>query len=133
MKTRPRVGDLQTEENAELTTTNKEKAEVLCKFFSDVFTREYLINVPTFEEHQGIDNLEDINFTVDDVEKTLENLKIGKSPGPDDIHPRVLKDLAKELKMPLFIIFRKSLDTGILPKSRKLQMYHQYSRKTVGI
>ena len=115
MKTRPRIGDLQTEENAELTTTDKEKAEVLCKFFSDVFIREDLINVPTFEEHQGIDNLDDINFTADDVEKKLENLKIGKSPGPDGIHPRVLKELAKELKMPLFIIFRKSLDTGILP------------------
>ena len=120
MKTRPRIGDLQTEENAELTTTDKEKAEVLCKFFSDVFTREDLINVPTFEEHQGIDNLDDINFTADDVEKKLENLKIGKSPGPDGIHPRVLKELAKELKMPLFIIFRKSLDTGILPKVWKI-------------
>ena len=63
MKTKPRVADLQTEENAELTTTDEEKAEVLCKFFSDVFTREDLINVPTVE-HQGIDNLEDINFTV---------------------------------------------------------------------
>ena len=42
MKIRPRVGDLQTEENAELTTTDKEKAEVMCKFFSDVFIREDL-------------------------------------------------------------------------------------------
>ena len=50
----------------------------------------------------------------------MENLKIGKSPGPDGIHPRVLKELAKELKMPLFIIFRKSLDTGILPKVWKI-------------
>ena len=108
MKTRPRVADLQTEENAELTTTDKEKAGVLCKFFSDVFTRENLINASTVEEHQGIDNLEDINFTV-------ENLKIGKSPGPDGIHTRVLKELAKELEMPLYIIFRKSLDTGIIP------------------
>ena len=73
--------------------------------------------MPTFE---GIENLDDINFTADDVEKKLENLKIGKSPGPDGIHPRVLKELAKELKMPLFIIFRKSLDTGILPKVWKI-------------
>ena len=77
IKTRPRVADLQTEENAELTTTDKEKAEVLCKFFSDVFTREDLKNVPTFEEHQGIGNLDYINFTADDVEKKLENLKSG--------------------------------------------------------
>ena len=76
--------------------------------------------MPTFEEHQGIDNLDDINFTADDVEKKLENLKIGKSPGPDGIHPRVLKELAKELKMPLFIIFRKSLDTGVLPEVWKI-------------
>ena len=76
--------------------------------------------MPTFEEHQGIDNLDDINFTADYVEKKLENIKTGKSPGSDGIHPRVLKELAKELKMPLFIIFRKSLDTGILPKVWKI-------------
>ena len=85
--------------------------------------------MPTFEEHQGIDNLDDINFTADDVEKKLENLKIGKSPGPDGIHPRVLKELAKELKMPLFIIFRKSLDTGILPKVWKIANVSPISKK----
>ena len=93
----------------------------MCKFFSDVFTREDLINVPTVEEHQGIDNLEDINFTIDNVKKKLENLKIGKSPGPGGIHPRVLKELTKELKMPLYITFRKSLDTGIVPKVWKTE------------
>ena len=132
MKTRPRVADLQTEENGELTTTDKEKAEVLVNYSVMFFTREDLINVLTVEEHQGIDNLEDINFTVDDVEKKLKNIKIRISPGPDGIHPRVLKKLAKELKMPLYIIFRKSLYTGDT-KFKNLRMYRQYSRKVVGI
>jgi hypothetical protein len=34
------------------------------------------------------------------VLKQLNSLKIDKSPGPDELHPRLLKELAKSLTKP---------------------------------
>ena len=42
-----------------------------------------------------------------------------KSPGPDKIYSRVLKELHEELTEPLTIIFKKSLQEGILPGNWK--------------
>ena len=44
---------------------------------------------------------------------------------------RPVKELAKELKMPLFIIFRKSLDTGILLKVWKIANVSSRRRRWV--
>jgi hypothetical protein len=38
------------------------------------------------------------------VLKQLNSLKIDKSPGPDELHPRLLKELAKSLAKPLSIL-----------------------------
>ena len=35
-----------------------------------------------------------------------------KSPGPDELHPRVIKELAEELSEPVSIIFAKSWKMG---------------------
>jgi hypothetical protein len=43
------------------------------------------------------------------VLKQLNSLKIDKSPGPDELHPRLLKELAKSLTKPFGIIFNQSL------------------------
>ena len=60
--------------------------------------------------------LTDVSFTCEDVVKLLQGLKPDKSPGPDMIHPCVLKERAYELAYPLFRLFRKSLDEGNVPK-----------------
>ena len=57
----------------------------------------------------------DIHFKIEDVEKRLKNLKQDKAPGPDGIHPKILKECAVELARPIYRIFRKSLDEGKLP------------------
>ena len=51
--------------------------------------------------------------------KTLQNLKINKSPGPDGLHPAFLKELAPQLSKPLTIIFNNSMKTGKLPTDWK--------------
>ena len=53
-------------------------------------------------------------FSVLDVLR-LPNLNSNKSPGPDNIHPRVLSECAEELAVPLYILFRKSLTEGKVP------------------
>ena len=45
----------------------------------------------------------------------LLNVNPNKSPGPDGIHPKALKELAELLANPLTIIFNTSIQTGIVP------------------
>jgi hypothetical protein len=47
------------------------------------------------------------------------SLKIDKSPGPDELHPRLLKELAKSLTKPLCIIFDQSLRLKMIPMEWK--------------
>ena len=47
--------------------------------------------------------------------QVLSNLKTSKSPGPDGVHPRLLKELSRELSQPLLILFNKTLNEGNIP------------------
>jgi len=42
------------------------------------------------------------------------------SKGPDDIHPSVLRNCAQAAALPLTIIYKKSLEEGILPRHWKM-------------
>ena len=49
------------------------------------------------------------------VNKKLKALKTNKSPGPDSIHPRVLKELSDALTKPLTLLFRASAEQESIP------------------
>ena len=53
------------------------------------------------------------------VDKLLTGLNPNKVQGPDEISPRLLKELHTEIAPILTIIFQRSLDTGIVPKDWK--------------
>ena len=54
------------------------------------------------------------------VTKLLKGLNPSKALGPDELHPRVLKELATELGLVFAHLFQKSLDTGEIPKEWSL-------------
>ncbi|XP_073516627.1 uncharacterized protein [Phyllobates terribilis] len=90
------------------------KANLLNSFFSTVFTKENNLS----EEMQSDKVNPPLNIThltQEKVQKRLNNIKIDKSPGPDDIHPRVLKELSNVIDRPLYLIFKHSLWTGTVP------------------
>jgi hypothetical protein len=61
------------------------------------------------------ETMHDIQITEEQVTKLLKNLNPHKAPGPDNITPRVLKELATHISPILTIIFRESYNTGEMP------------------
>ena len=60
--------------------------------------------------------MNDIAVSKDRVIKLLKGLNPSKALGPDELHPRVLKELATELGPVFAHLFQQSIDTGEIPK-----------------
>ena len=112
-KTRDGIGDLKKDDDT-LVTDNIDKADVLNNFFSSVFVKSDDFDEDRLENDIG-SRLDDINITLEEVEKVLNGLKPDKSPGPDNLHPKVLYESRKEICVPLFMIFNQSIQEGNIP------------------
>ena len=64
--------------------------------------------------------MHDIVVTKEGVTKLLKGLNPSKALGPDELHPRVLKELAMELGPVFAHLFQQSIDTGEIPKEWSL-------------
>jgi hypothetical protein len=105
------------------TSDNKEKANIIADFFTSVFTiepEEEGEEVPTLEEKNIQQPLEDLNIETTKIKKLLDKLKPDKSPGLDGLHPRFLKELSESLAVPLRILFTKSIQQKQIPKDWKM-------------
>jgi len=104
------------ETNGNFTKTDQETASVLCDNFGNTFVREPQLNKTIAEDDEE-------NFHVQVAEaqvlKALHRLKPDKSPGPDNLHPMLLRETAGCITVLLTVIYRKSVEEGTVPDGWK--------------
>ena len=97
----------------------KEISKELNKYFLSVFSQEEsdreLEPLQIFRGQEA-DKLSDIIICREVISREIYRLKKTKFPGPDNIFPKILKECREELVEPIVMIFRKSLDTGVVPR-----------------
>ena len=108
-----------TDDQGEKCTTsdNEQIANILNDQFSLVFNRNVAENTSSsYTYTSGSNDMEALQFNVQDIAKRLNNLNCYKSAGPDCIHPKILKELGDVIAVPLKLIFKCSFATKSLPE-----------------
>ena len=136
LKTRSGIPDLVVEDDEDepkYTKNDQEKTETFLRNFSSVFTIEPTDEMPHFDKRLYTNELNDINITENTVITKLNKLKTNKSPGPDKLHPRVLREVSDVIAKPLTIIFKNSIENKELPlewKHANVSAIHKKGNKT---
>ena len=102
-------------------TKGKEMADALNIYFSSVFTLEDKNNVPVHEPLLA-DNVEcptNMLITLAMIVTKINKQKDKTSPWIDGITPKLLKEIAEEISVPLAIIFNFSIREGTIPHKWK--------------
>ena len=102
----------------EVTTDRIEIANVLNTKFKSVFVKETNFQMPSFPR-QTDSVLSSCAITIEDVREKLAKLDGSKAMGPDEVHPRILKESANSLALPMMLIFRESVNTATVPQAWK--------------
>ena len=106
-------------ENGDLTGNDTETANLLQKFFLSTFTHEDETTTPELPLKIVESQMEDLTITRQEVCNLMKSLKEDKSPGVDNVHPKVLSRCHETLSHPLQLIFSQSLLEGKLPQQWK--------------
>ena len=105
-----------------------QQATVLNQQFESVFSKPKALSLKILAElelwFQGrtpknVNGVPEITITNKGVEGLLKDLNPNKASGPDEISPRLLKELHHEITPSFTKIYRSSLSTGIVPDDWK--------------
>ena len=94
--------------------------EQYCKVFSSPKeTLKSAEEIFTQQNVQGYEGLYDIEFSTDDLVEAISEISPSAAAGPDRFPAILLKECRSVLAVPLYMIWRKSLDTGKIPQALK--------------
>lgn len=117
--------------NGELASSDIEKAGVLNECFASVFIGGQASHV--CQDHEPLGEGVGSGFcptvTVEQVQVLLMKMNAYKSMGSDDIHPRVLKEMADVVAEPLSIIFENHGWLVKSPVTGKRETFLPFLRK----
>jgi hypothetical protein len=109
----PKLDSL-VDKNGRVVRTSFDKAQTLYCHFESVYTKDtakHQSSLPTVN-----DPMADIIITREGIINLLRSIESNKSPGPQEIPARVLKDLAPQIALFLEIIFTNSINEGKVPE-----------------
>ena len=115
-ETRAKIGPIR-DESGNVMTDPRKQAERFNEHYASVFTRS--TTAPPRKERVTEIKIEDVEFTTETIKNLIEGLEERSSPGPDGLNNRILKELKDVISYPLYALFRKSLDDGIVPRGWK--------------
>ena len=105
--------------------SSEEKANLFNSYFISQFSSASDYDIDFSLEG---DNMQPIT-TRDEIFSILKQLDTSKAPGPDQLHPRVLKCCANSLAFPLSKLFNQSYNSGILPDDWKVASIVPFFKK----
>ena len=109
-KVKDTIGQLRKDDGS-FTESNIEAATILNSYFESNFVFEESTVLLDFATRIP-DSIPDIDLNVSNIYQKLSVLNPNKTPGPDNIHPYVLKVCSATLSKPLYLLFKQSLTTG---------------------
>ena len=115
-KTKTKIGPLKagTEKVPEYIAGPQQMAEILSAQYQSVFSKPKT-KLPQFNCKVFENPLLDINIKTESMVEALLSIGTWSASGPDEITPVFLKTFAVEIAPALCELWRKSLDTGIMP------------------
>ena len=136
-KSNKAIGDLHIvdgSQNKTVATTDQVKADVFSEYFASVFTNEPLHNIPDPMHTMPENSMPNIQFSAEIIGKDIDKLNVNKSCGPDNLHPRILKELGLSPVIcdTLRAMFENSMQTGLLPsdwKTSNISVIHKRGSK----
>lgn len=134
-KTKKGIGDIHILDSTQTKitiTNNQDKADVFSNYFASVFTNEPVHNIPEIQWIMPENSMPNVQFDTQSISKKLDHLNVNKSCGPDNLHPRILKELSPIICDTLKVIYENSLNTGLLPsdwKTSNISVIHKKGPK----
>ena len=107
-------------EDGNHTNDDQEMATILNSFFASVFTDTDCSSPQPTNDIRTDKIISNMQIEERDILREIDKIKINKTPGPDKISPRILKEVKYQISKPLSVLFNKSLAAGKVPSDWKL-------------
>ena len=96
-------------------------ANLLQKQFCSVFSEPNCEFVKDPDFPQALVSLDDFDFTIADILKAIDSMRLYAAPGEDEVPVILLKSCKETISIPLFLLWKTSYETGII----HLCFYHK--------